>query len=59
MAFFEGIIFCLEGGWTRFVSMQAHSNLLYCEREMLQIYKEEKVGVIPWSLLAKGRLMCD
>lgn len=45
-------------GWTRFVSMQNHLNLLYREeeREMLPYCKEEKIGVIPWSPLARGRL---
>ncbi len=45
-------------GWTRFVSMQNHLNLLYREeeREMLGLCREEGVGVIPWSPLARGRL---
>jgi 1-deoxyxylulose-5-phosphate synthase len=45
-------------GWTRFVSMQNHYNLLYREeeREMLPLCKEEGIGVIPWSPLARGRL---
>jgi aryl-alcohol dehydrogenase-like predicted oxidoreductase len=45
-------------GWTRFVSMQNHLNLLYREeeREMLALCAEEGVGVIPWSPLARGRL---
>ena len=48
-------------GWTRFVSMQNHYNLLYREeeREMLPLCKEEKIGVIPYSPLAKGRLTRD
>ncbi len=48
-------------GWTRFVSMQNHLNLLYREeeREMLPLCKEEKIGVIPWSPLARGRLTRD
>ncbi|NGY84994.1 aldo/keto reductase [Bacillus megaterium] len=47
-----------KNGWTKFVSMQNHLNLLYREeeREMLPLCKEEKIGVIPWSPLAKGRL---
>ncbi|MBS4197025.1 aldo/keto reductase [Lederbergia citri] len=47
-----------ENGWTRFVTMQNQINLLYREeeREMLPLCKEEKIGVIPWSPLAKGRL---
>ena len=45
-------------GWTRFVSMQNHLNLLYREeeREMLPLCIEEGIGVIPWSPLARGRL---
>ena len=45
-------------GWTRFVSMQDHYNLLYREeeREMLPLCREEGIGVIPWSPLARGRL---
>ena len=48
-------------GWTRFVSMQNHYNLLYREeeREMLRLCMEEGVGVIPWSPLARGRLTRD
>jgi len=45
-------------GWTRFVSMQNHYNLLYREeeREMLGVCRAEGIGVIPWSPLARGRL---
>ena len=45
-------------GWTRFASMQNHYNLLYREeeREMMGLCREEGVGVIPWSPLARGRL---
>jgi aryl-alcohol dehydrogenase-like predicted oxidoreductase len=45
-------------GWTRFVSMQNHYNLLYREeeREMMPLCKEQGIGVIPWSPLARGRL---
>jgi aryl-alcohol dehydrogenase-like predicted oxidoreductase len=45
-------------GWTRFVSMQPHYNLLYREeeREMIPLCAAEGVGVIPWSPLARGRL---
>ena len=45
-------------GWTRFVSMQNHYNLLYREeeREMIPLCQSEGVGVIPWSPLARGRL---
>jgi 1-deoxyxylulose-5-phosphate synthase len=45
-------------GWTRFVSMQNHYNLLYREeeREMNPLCLSEGIGVIPWSPLARGRL---
>lgn len=45
-------------GWTRFVSMQNHYNLLYREeeREMMPLCAAEGVGVLPWSPLARGRL---
>jgi 1-deoxyxylulose-5-phosphate synthase len=45
-------------GWTRFVSMQNHYNLLNREeeREMLPLCADLGVGVIPWSPLARGRL---
>ena len=46
-------------GWTRFVSMQNHYNLVYREeeREMLPLCRAEGVGVIPWSPLARGFLI--
>jgi aryl-alcohol dehydrogenase (NADP+) len=45
-------------GWTRFVSMQDHYNLVYREeeREMLPLCRDEGIGVIPWSPLARGFL---
>ena len=48
-------------GWTRFVSMQNHYNLLNREeeREMLPLCVDQGVGVIPWSPLARGRLTRD
>ncbi len=50
-----------KNGWTRFVSMQDHLNLIYREeeREMLPLCREEKIGVIPYSPLASGRLTRD
>ncbi len=47
-----------QSGWTPFVSMQDHYNLLNREeeREMLPLCADEGVGVIPWSPLARGRL---
>jgi aryl-alcohol dehydrogenase (NADP+) len=45
-------------GWTRFVSMQNHYNLVYREeeREMMPLCREEGIGVLPWSPLARGFL---
>jgi aryl-alcohol dehydrogenase (NADP+) len=45
-------------GWTRFVSMQDYYNLLYREeeREMIPLCRDQGIGVIPWSPLARGRL---
>jgi aryl-alcohol dehydrogenase-like predicted oxidoreductase len=45
-------------GWTRFVSMQPHYNLIYREeeREMFPLYQDQKVAVIPYSPVAKGLL---
>jgi 1-deoxyxylulose-5-phosphate synthase len=45
-------------GWTRFVSMQDHYNLLYREdeREMLPLCQDQKIAVIPFSPLARGWL---
>ena len=50
-----------KNGWTRFVSMQNHLNLIYREeeREMLPLCREEKIGVTPYSPLASGRLTRD
>lgn len=48
-------------GWTRFISMQNHYNLIYREeeREMLPLCAEEKIAVTPYSPLASGRLARD
>jgi aryl-alcohol dehydrogenase-like predicted oxidoreductase len=45
-------------GWTRFVSMQNHYNLVYREeeREMIPLCIDQGAGVIPWSPLARGLL---
>jgi aryl-alcohol dehydrogenase-like predicted oxidoreductase len=45
-------------GWTRFVSMQNHYNLVYREeeREMNPLCRSEGIGIIPWSPLARGFL---
>jgi aryl-alcohol dehydrogenase-like predicted oxidoreductase len=47
-----------RNGWTRFVSMQNHLNLVYREeeREMLPLCLQDGIGVIPWSPLARGLL---
>jgi 1-deoxyxylulose-5-phosphate synthase len=47
-----------SNGWTEFVAMQNHYNLIYREeeREMLPLCREMGVGVIPWSPLARGLL---
>jgi aryl-alcohol dehydrogenase (NADP+) len=47
-----------QHGWTRFISMQNHYNLVYREeeREMIPLCLEEGIGVIPWSPLARGLL---
>ncbi|MDF2485238.1 MAG: aldo/keto reductase [Herbinix sp.] len=48
-------------GWTRFVSMQNHMNLIYREeeREMLPLCKAEKIAITPYSPLAGGKLTRD
>ena len=45
-------------GWTRFISMQNHYNLMYREeeREMIPLCLDQGVGLIPWSPLARGYL---
>jgi aryl-alcohol dehydrogenase-like predicted oxidoreductase len=56
---FAKALFVAEAhGWTKFVSMQDHYNLLNREeeREMLPFCVDQGVGVIPWSPLARGRL---
>jgi 1-deoxyxylulose-5-phosphate synthase len=47
-----------QHGWTRFVSMQNHYNLVYREeeREMIPLCRAEGIGIIPWSPLARGFL---
>ena len=50
-----------KNGWTKFISMQNHLNLLYREeeREMLPLCEDQQVGVTPYSPLASGRLTRD
>jgi aryl-alcohol dehydrogenase-like predicted oxidoreductase len=47
-----------RNGWSRFVSMQDHYNLLYREeeREMIPLCLDQGAGVLPWSPLARGWL---
>lgn len=50
-----------KNGWTKFISMQNHMNLIYREeeREMLPLCIDEGIGVTPYSPLASGRLIRD
>src|SRR5262249_27962869 len=56
--FMQALALQKANGWARFVSMQNHYNLLYREeeREMMPLCRNQGVGVIPWSPLARGRL---
>jgi 1-deoxyxylulose-5-phosphate synthase len=56
--FAKALFLADQYGWTRFVSMQNHYNLLYREeeREMMPLCMDQGIGVIPWSPLARGRL---
>lgn len=59
---FQKALFTAEKhGWARFVSMQNHLNLIYREeeREMLPLCRDAKIGCIPYSPLASGRLTRD
>ncbi|WP_078544641.1 aldo/keto reductase [Litchfieldia alkalitelluris] len=59
--FLKALHIAEKNGWTRFVSMQNHLNLLYREeeREMLPLCRAEKIAVIPWSPMARGKLTRD
>ncbi len=59
--FSKALYIAEKHGWTKFVSMQNHYNLLYREeeREMLGLCADQGIGVIPWSPLARGRLTRD
>jgi aryl-alcohol dehydrogenase-like predicted oxidoreductase len=50
-----------QRGWSRFVSMQNHYNLVYREeeREMIPLCKDSEVALLPWSPLARGFLVSD
>ena len=56
--FCKALYVARQNGWTRFVSMQDHYNLLNREeeREMLPLCAAEGIAVLPWSPLARGRL---
>jgi aryl-alcohol dehydrogenase-like predicted oxidoreductase len=56
--FAKALFIAERNGWSRFVSMQNHLNLLNREeeREMLPLCRDQGIGVIPWSPLARGRL---
>jgi 1-deoxyxylulose-5-phosphate synthase len=56
--FCKALYLAEQRGWTRFVAMQPHYNLLNREeeREMLPLCRAEGIGVLPWSPLARGRL---
>lgn len=56
--FAKALYVCRMNGWTRFVSMQNHYNLVYREeeREMIPLCADQGVGIIPWSPLARGFL---
>lgn len=59
--FAKALFLADQRGWTRFVTMQNHYNLLYREeeREMMNLCVDQNIGVIPWSPLARGRLTRD
>jgi aryl-alcohol dehydrogenase-like predicted oxidoreductase len=59
--FQKALYVAAQHGWTRFVAMQDHLNLIYREeeREMLPLCRAEGIGVIPYSPLASGRLTRD
>ena len=59
--FAKALHLATQRGWVRFVSMQNYYNLLYREeeREMLPLCADEKIAIMPWSPLARGRLTRD
>jgi aryl-alcohol dehydrogenase-like predicted oxidoreductase len=59
--FCKALLLADQHGWTRFVTMQNHYNLIYREeeREMMRLCAAERIGVLPWSPLARGRLTRD
>jgi aryl-alcohol dehydrogenase-like predicted oxidoreductase len=59
--FVQAVYTSRQHGWAEFVSMQNYLNLLYREeeREMLPFCRDQGIGVLPWSPLARGRLTRD
>lgn len=59
--FHKALFVAEKNGWTRFVSMQNHYNLIYREeeREMMPLCREENIASTPYSPLASGRLARD
>jgi 1-deoxyxylulose-5-phosphate synthase len=56
---FAKLLFTADAhGWTRFITMQNHYNLMYREeeREMIPLCLDQGIGVLPWSPLARGLL---
>ncbi|SAK54833.1 aldo/keto reductase [Caballeronia fortuita] len=56
--FSKSLYISRANGWTEFKTMQNHLNLLYREeeREMMPLCKDQGIGMLPWSPLARGRL---
>ncbi|HXB67310.1 MAG TPA: aldo/keto reductase, partial [Candidatus Acidoferrales bacterium] len=56
--FSKALYLARQHGWSAFVSMQNYYNLLYREeeREMMPLCAAERIAVVPWSPLARGRL---
>jgi len=56
--FTKALMLADQNGWTRFVSMQNHYNLIQREeeREMMPLCEDQGIAVIPWSPMARGRL---
>ena len=54
--FAKSLHVCETNGWTKFVSMQNHYNLVYREeeREMIPLCFDQGIGLIPWSPMARG-----
>ena len=54
--FAKSLQVCEANGWTKFVSMQNHYNLVYREeeREMIPLCIDQGIGLIPWSPMARG-----